>query len=511
VTQGSVLEIKSYGAWNGGTPADNSMYENKGMFFKGDIPVTLKTIEERIGIRTRMVAPDDVRIGTLALQNLLDTANIDPKQIKMIVGATNVGDDKHDPGPLVRYPFDLIKDLCPEATPLDLYAGCPGYNVSVELLFILTLSGYLKQGDVSIVVGAENIHRAKAFVPLDTSNIIFGDDALATALETTATCVPSNGQIQIEKSRCSLSSDFIPELAQAIVELNGDQKIDGIIIDNQLGKLHYRVPATASRLQHELAVRMFPENFGDRRSKGFKSNLAFYNRHIDAFAYDIMTLSRSPQLLEDFARAYIQSGKFASIVSVYLRNDLTADITIQRGSGFNFKRPDRGIVDTRTRTHGCFADYIEALPTEDDVFGNMNGKGVFLYATRGAKEHISGLLQQNQLSIHDLDLLIEHQANFAMIPMTLEKVLDNGQSDLKKDVVDYLSNKMITNIHTRGNCSVVCMQRLPYDLQRGKLAADSIQGFPINQNLEKLRAAKIILNDSVGAGMTRSSFLQIKK
>ena len=511
VTQGSALEIKAYGAWNGGTLTDNSIYENKGMCFKGDIPVNLKTIEERIGIRTRMVAPDDVRIGTLALQNLLDTANLDPKQIKMIIGATNVGDDKYDPGPLVRYPFDLIKDQCPQAIPLDLYAGCPGYNVSVELLFMLTLSGYLKQGDLSVVVGAENIHRAKAFVPLDTSNIIFGDDALATAFETTTDCVPSEGRIQIEKTECSLSSDFIPELAQAVLDLNRNQKIDGIIIDNQMGKLHYRVPATAARLQHELAVRMFPEHFKDRRSNGFKASLAFYNRHIDAFAYDIMTLANSSHLVEEFARAYIQSGKYQSLVSIYLRDDLTADIALQRGAGFRFVRPGSGIVDSRTRTHGCFADYIQAVTTENDVFGDMNGKGVFLYATRGAKEHLTDLLQQNQLSVHDIDLLIEHQANFAMIPMTLEKVLDQGQSDLKNEVVAFLANKMVTNIHTRGNCSVVCMQRLPYDLERGKLAADNIQGFPINQNLDRLRSSKVILNDSVGAGMTRSSFLQIKK
>ena len=41
--------------------------------------------------------------------------------------------------------------------------------------------------------------------------------------------------------------------------------------------------------------------------------------------------------------------------------------------------------------------------------------------------------------------------------------------------------------------------------------ADKIQGYPINQNLEKLRSAKTILYDSIGAGMTRSSFLQRKK
>ena len=509
--QESVIEIKAFGAWNGGTLTDNSIYENKGMFFKGGTPVDLKSIEDRIGIRTRMVAPDDARIGVIALQNLLESGDIDPTRIKIIIGATNVGEDKYEPGPLIRHPFETIRTQCPDAIPFDLYAGCPGYNVGVELLFLLSLSGQLKTGDISIIVGAENIHRAKAFSPLDTSNIIFGDDALATALITTATRTPPAKEIRTQKTRRSLSTEFISDLAEVILKLNGDRKIDGIIIDNQLGKLQFRVPATAARLQHELAVRMFPKREKDGQFNNFKQALDIYNRHIDSFAFDIMSLGVNSQLVENIARAYIQSGKYASLVTVYLGQDLSAEVTLHRGSGFVFESPLSGIVDTRTRTHGCFADYIQAVPTENDVFGDMNGKGVFLYATRGAREHLSALLQQNRLTMHDLDLLIEHQANFAMIPMTIEKLLDNDQPDLKKDVIEYISQKMITNIHVRGNCSVVCMQRLPYDLNRGALFPDSIHGFPVNQNIEKLTRAEVILNDSVGAGMTRSSFLQIKK
>lgn len=507
----SVIKIKAYGAWNGGTLTDNSIYENKGMSFKGDIPVNMKSIEERIGIRTRMVAPDDARIGVIALQNLLETSDVDPERIKMIIGATNVGEDKYEKGPLIQHSFDTIKTFCPDVIPFDLYAGCPGYNVGVELLFMLSLTGQLKKGDISIVVGAENIHRAKAFVPLDTSNIIFGDDALATALVTTATCNPPENKVLTKRAHCSLSPDFVSDLAEAILKLNGNRKIDGIIIDNQLGKLQYRVPATAARVQHELALRMFPEKKESRQFNDFKRAIAFYNRHVDSFAFDIMSLSKNSQLVENIAKAYVQSGKFASIVTVYLAEDLNAEIAVYQGDGFIFERPLTGIVDTRTRTHGCFADYIQAVPTENDVFGDMNGKGVFLYATRGARDHLSDLLQHNHMTMADIDLLIEHQANFAIIPLTLEKVLDNGQPDLKKDVIDYVSNKMITNIHLRGNCSVVCMQRLPYDLNRGALLPDSINDFPINRNIKNLSTAKVILNDSVGAGMTRSSFLQIKK
>ena len=65
--QNSVLEIIAYGAWNGGTVVDNSIYEKKGLSFKGGVPVNNKTIEERMGVRTRRTAGTDERIGVTAL------------------------------------------------------------------------------------------------------------------------------------------------------------------------------------------------------------------------------------------------------------------------------------------------------------------------------------------------------------------------------------------------------------------------------------------------------------
>jgi len=55
VLKDSILEITAHGAWNGGTVQDNSLYENKGMFFKGDIPVNDKSIQDRLGVKTRVV------------------------------------------------------------------------------------------------------------------------------------------------------------------------------------------------------------------------------------------------------------------------------------------------------------------------------------------------------------------------------------------------------------------------------------------------------------------------
>jgi 3-oxoacyl-[acyl-carrier-protein] synthase III len=491
----TVLEIIAQGAWNGGNLVDNSIYENKGMTFKGGIPVNNKTIEERIGVRTRVVAPEDERIGVLAFQDLLQTSDIDPSRIKLVIGATNIGEDKLDSGPLIRHPFQLVSSDCPDALVLDLYAGCPGFNASVELVFILSLAGIVKPDDLSIIVGAENVHRAKSFPPNDTANIIFGDDALATALVTRGSASRSDSVCQATTMEFKAGEDPTHSIAKKLAELTAPNKIDGIIVDNQLGKLASRIPATAARVQHRLVEQLYPNEAARGTFKSFRNALKFYDQHVNCFAFDIMTLNPQPDPVAKIAAAYANSGKYRRMVSIYLASDHQVVLTLHEGKNRSYPKPKWGIIDCLTQTHGCFADYIEARPTNSDIFGSMNGKGVFLLATRGAKRHLDELLSGNNLTLNDIDLLIEHQANFAMIPLTLEQVL----------------GKMVTNIHERGNCSVVCMQRLPYDLERSQLRADKIQGYPINQNLEKLRHAKTILYDSIGAGMTRSSFIQRKK
>jgi 3-oxoacyl-[acyl-carrier-protein] synthase III len=512
LTADTVLEIIAQGAWNGGTVVDNSIYENKGMAFKGNIPVNHQTIMDRIGVRTRVVAADDERIGVLAFKDLLHTSNIDPAHIKLVIGATNIGEDKFDPGPLIRHPFNLVKNCCPDALVLDLYAGCPGFNVAVEMVFMLSLAGVLKPGDLSIIVGAENVHRAKVFPPGDTSNIIFGDDAMATALETKS--FASNAMDCLTaKVKFNAGRNVAHGIANALLKMKGPDQIDGIIIDNQLGKLEHRVPATAVRVQHQLVKQTYPQSVAEGTFKNFRSALTFYDQHVNSFAFDIMTPGRRPDQVAGIANAYVSAGKYNTIAAAYLSPDHNVVLSLHEGGGRSCYRPRWGIVDSLTRTHGCFAHYIEVQPfkARKDMFGKMDGKGVFLHATRSASRHLAELLSPNNLRIDDIDLLYEHQANFAMIPLTLEQVLVDGHTDIKKAVSAVVANKMVTNIHVRGNCSVVCMQRLPYDLQRGVLRPDSIQGFGVNQNLENLKGARTIVYDSIGAGMTRSSFLQRKK
>jgi 3-oxoacyl-[acyl-carrier-protein] synthase III len=424
-----------------------------------------------------------------------------------VIGATNVGDDKYEQGTQVQHPFNHIASKCPDARAMDLYAGCPGFNVAVELVFVLSLTGALGKGDLAVIIGAENIHRAKAFKETDTANIIFGDDAVATALETTATRQVRDHLDISEKTTIAFEDNYLERAAAALLEKAADLKLDGIIVDNQLGQIQYRVPATAALLQQRMTELKHPAQFEAGIFNKFNEALNFYDTHVDSFAFDIRTLDRNPATVSDIARAYVTSGKYTAVASVYLDPSSDIQISIFKSESAEFDRPESGVVDTITRTHGCFGDFIHAIVEPDDLFGEMDGKGVFLYATRSAVRQLSELLGRNDLNIQDIDLLIEHQANFAMIPLTLNRVFQNAGIGSEKALYDFIADKMVMNIHTRGNCSVVCMQRLPYDLQRGVLAADKIQGFAINRNLEQLKEAKLILFDSVGAGMTRSSFI----
>ena len=265
-------------------------------------PVNRETIEERIGVRTRMVAPVDERIGVIAFQDLLDTSGIDPARIRVLIAATNVGEDKFDPGPTSRYLYDRIRQACPRALVFDLYAGCPGFNVSMEALYMLTLAGMLESGDLAVIVGAENIHRAEAFKPLDTANIIFGDDALATAVEIGGYAGSSSpGRVSAEVA-VDAGEDFIAAIASGLLPWAREGRLDGIIVDNQLGKIEHRIPATAARVQHALMERLFPKEAAAGAFKNFRTAFEIYEGYGAGFGYDLMSSDGDPHTVQRVAQ-----------------------------------------------------------------------------------------------------------------------------------------------------------------------------------------------------------------
>jgi len=164
----------------------------------------------------------------------------------------------------------------------------------VETLFMLSVSGFLAPGDLSVIIGAENIHRAQPFKPLDTSNLIFGDDALATVLETGDRAESAGGGEILTESRVEVGGDFVAALAEKIAEWAREGHLDGIIVDNQLSKDQYRIPATAARVQHAVVERLFPEETASGLFQNFRAALEFYDSHEMGFAFDVMTLDSDP-------------------------------------------------------------------------------------------------------------------------------------------------------------------------------------------------------------------------
>ncbi|HSV93760.1 MAG TPA: hypothetical protein VLH81_11815, partial [Desulfobacterales bacterium] len=315
-----VLDITAQGAWNGGTRVDNSVYENRGMQFKGGIPVTRESIEERIGVRTRMAAPEGVRIGVAAFNDLLSGSGIDPARIRVLIAATNLGEDKYDRGPSSRTLHDIVRSACPQALVFDLYAGCPGFNLSVETLFHLSLAGELGPGDVSVVVGAENPYRGQVFKPLDTANIIFGDDALATALETgDGAGAAAPGRI-VAEARVDIDRDgnFPAAIAEALLPWALEGRWDGLIVDNQLGRCEFRIPATAARVQHALIERRHPKESAAGAFKSFRTAYEIYEECRAGFAFDVMTSAADPFTVQRLACAYAAGGPYRRMVSVFL-------------------------------------------------------------------------------------------------------------------------------------------------------------------------------------------------
>jgi hypothetical protein len=297
--------------------------------------------------------------------------------------------------------------------------------------------------------------------------------------------------------------DVPAALAEALLPWAREAGWDGLIIDNQLGRAECRVPAIAARVQHGLMERLFPQEAAAGIFRSFRSAYELYERYGPGFAFDVMTACADPLTVRRLACAAAAGGPYRRLAAVFLPPEGPVHLSLVEGDPGRPGAPTRGIVGALTRTHGCFAHFIEAQRDADGLFGRLDGKGVFLYATRGAKGHLAALLSRQGVRLEDIDLLIEHQANFAMLPLTLEQVLGDSAAAAR-----FLAEKMVVNIHERGNCSVVCMQRLPYDLARGALRPDEIQGLAVNRNLQRLQKAGLVLYDSVGAGMTRSSFLR---
>ena len=137
-------------------------------------------IRARTGIAQRHVAEPKETTSTMAVraaQNAIAVADINPRQIDLVVVATLTPD----------YPFPAVacqvQDALgiPHAAAFDLNAGCTGFVYALSIASQLVASGHYR---TALVIGAETLSRITDWSDRSTC-VLFGDGAGAVILQAT--------------------------------------------------------------------------------------------------------------------------------------------------------------------------------------------------------------------------------------------------------------------------------------------------------------------------------------
>lgn len=159
-----------------------SAYVPEGVIRNQDFERFLETsdewITERTGIKERRIvsleeASSD--LGAKAAMRALEKADLDPKEIDLLVVGTS------SPDYLFPSTACLIQTAigAKNAVPFDLQAGCPGFVFGLEVARGMLMSGNYRR---ALVVGTECLTRITDYTDRSTC-VLFGDGAGAAILE----------------------------------------------------------------------------------------------------------------------------------------------------------------------------------------------------------------------------------------------------------------------------------------------------------------------------------------
>ena len=166
------------------------------------------------------------------------------------------------------------------------------------------------------------------------------------------------------------------------------------------------------------------------------------------------------------AEQYIKTGMFKNILLIGSEVQSTAmdltdegrDTAVIFGDGagaaiISATEEDKGILSTHMHSEGKYFKelWLESPAsnaghpriTSEDIdkgkqYLKMNGKEVFRHAVTRFPEVINESLKANNLTTHDIDLLIPHQANLRITQMVQKKL-------------GLIDNQVFSNIHKYGN------------------------------------------------------------
>lgn len=229
---------------------------------------------------------------------------------------------------------------------------------------------------------------------------------LETMVDTTDEWIRSRSGIserRIVKDPNIMSSDLAVAAAQDAMAKAGvkPEEIDGIIVGSIVAD--ETLPATACIVQKKLGA-------------------------FNAFAYDVTAACGFVPIALNQAALMIQAGQCKNILLIGSEimsrtlnwEDRNSCVLFGDGAGALLvsacEDEDRGVIDTYLKADGTL-DHILHMPAAKDPepYLHMDGRAVFKKAVIEMATAVEVVLQRNQLTVADIDVLVPHQANIRIM------------------------------------------------------------------------------------------------
>jgi 3-oxoacyl-[acyl-carrier-protein] synthase III len=204
----------------------------------------------------------------------------------------------------------------------------------------------------------------------------------------------------------------------------------------------------------------------------------------NAFAYDLQAACSGFLYGMSTAAAYIEAGRYKKVLligadkmsSIIDYKDRTTCIIFGDGAGAVLFEPNiegLGLQDELLRSDGIGRDSLKIEaggslmpPSEVTVakklhFVRQDGKTVFKFAVSNMADISEAIMKRNNLTNHDIQWLVAHQANLRIVNATASRM------KLEED-------KVLMNIQRYGNTTSATLPLLLYDYEKNLKKGDNI-------------------------------------
>ena len=204
----------------------------------------------------------------------------------------------------------------------------------------------------------------------------------------------------------------------------------------------------------------------------------------NAFGYDLQAACSSFLFGMSTAAAYIQSGRYKKVLligadkmsSIVDYTDRATCIIFGDGAGAVLFEPNHeglGLQDEYLRSDGIGRDFLKItaggslMPTTIDTVKNnqhniiQDGKTVFKYAVTNMADASEQILKRNNMTNHDVDWLVPHQANKRIIDATAQRM-------------NLEDSKVLMNIERYGNTTSATLPLVLSDFEKQFKKGDTI-------------------------------------